>query len=181
MPAQRRRPTRGGYSRRNRARYRQTSEPSLSLDFRSWLCDRPGGPIVSPSLEVFRALSSPAPHSQDVGSRQRFCDTLSMSAWRVTARFDRSSSALSSDHFGGCSLGELAHSSMSDAVSACRALLISASLSGPGRSLLASAFSRSANVARRSLKEVVCLNRRRCMTQPRCLRVLTVGFAISDS
>jgi hypothetical protein len=71
-------------------------------------------------------------------------------------------------YFGGCNPGELAHSSIWDAVSAIRAFLNSASCSGPGRSLEACAFNWSEKIFSRSLRESVCLiRRRRCMTQPR--------------
>src|SRR5579863_8432299 len=83
-------------------------------------------------------------------------------------------------YFGGCKPGELAHSSIWDAVSARWALLRRSSLSGPGRSFETFSLTSLANEARRSFREIVCLSRRRCMTQPRCLRVLTAGFAISD-
>lgn len=93
----------------------------------------------------------------------------------------RKSSSWLRPYFGGCNPGKLTHSSIWDAVSACRARLSRASLSGLGRSSEAFAFSSSANEARRSLREVVCLNRRRCMTQPREVQLGLVSRAGTSS
>jgi hypothetical protein len=60
-------------------------------------------------------------------------------------------------YFGGRNPGELAHSSIWDAMSACRAFFRSASCSGPGRSCEAFCLISLANEARRSFKEIVCL------------------------
>jgi hypothetical protein len=68
---------------------------------------------------------------------------------------------------GGRSPGDVSHSFMWKAVSACRALRIISSLAAPGGSSLASARRCFASSESRSSSDWICLKWRRCMTQPR--------------
>lgn len=70
-------------------------------------------------------------------------------------------------YFGGCNPGEFTQSSRWAAVWARLAFCIRASLSGPGPSRNAFSVVSWANLARRSFRETVCSNWRRCITQPR--------------
>ncbi len=89
-------------------------------------------------------------------------------------------SAVARDQVGLCSSGDESHSLMCEPVSACRALRRRDSRAAPGGSDLACARRRFASSARRTSRDRVCLKRRRSMTQPPCLRVLTAGFSTSD-
>ena len=87
--------------------------------------------------------------------------------------------SIGANYLGGCNPGELAHSSRWAAISAWLTFLSIASLSEPGGRRKALSRASLANEARRSLRGIVCLKRRRrCMIQPRCLRVLTAEFAL---
>jgi hypothetical protein len=68
----------------------------------------------------------------------------------------------SRSYFGGCNPGELSHSFMRQAVSACLPLRINSLRSAPGGSVLACSLRRFASCASRSPKEAVCFTRRRC-------------------
>jgi hypothetical protein len=65
-------------------------------------------------------------------------------------------------HFGPCKPGDVSHSFICEAVSACRARRINRSRSPPIGSELALSRRRFASVTRRSSRDRVCLMRRRC-------------------
>jgi hypothetical protein len=80
-------------------------------------------------------------------------------------------------YLGGCRPGDSSQSLICAPVSHCRARRKSSSRTAPGGSNLASSRRRFASSARRISRDWICLKPRRPMTQPPCLRVLTVGFS----